>query len=257
MITKHIQQQYPAAGNCDLGIANRNGILNLRSDIQPQKIDSLSTVPSFAKLEPSIVVALSQIVLLHSFDAGQIVYWEGEPSSGYYIVQEGWLKSAKISSSGREQIIRFMGPGEVFNEVGLFGEGLNQTTIEALEPAKVWIIQRDPLIRLLEKHPPLAQTITQNMAKRVVRLISLVENLSLQPVVARLARMFLNHSTSDVLNRRRWSTQAAMAARLGTVPDVINRVLNSLAEEGLIELERTQIRILDRKGLERKTMLDD
>ena len=213
-------------------------------------------VPSFAALEPSILEALTQIAIGRSFDVGQVIFWEGEPCVGYYIVQEGWLKSAKISSSGREQIIRFLGPGQEFNEVGLLVDRLNHTTVETLEPTKLWIFQPDPMIRLMEKYPPLEKVVTQNLAKSVVGLLTLVENLSLQPVVARLARMFLDHSTSDVLNRRRWSTQAAMAARLGTVPDVINRVLGSLAEEGLIMLERNQIKILDRKGLERKTMLD-
>ena len=56
------------------------------------------------------------------------------------------------------------------------------------------------------------------------------------------------------MQRRRWSTQAEMAARLGTVPDVLNRALRSLADEGLIQIQRQQIRILDREGLERKAM---
>ena len=74
-------------------------------------------------------------------------------------------------------------------------------------------------------------------------------------VVARLARMLLEHSTGEVLRRRRWSTQTEMAARLGTVPDVLNRALRSLAEEGLIRIERHQIHILDRQGLRKKATM--
>jgi CRP/FNR family transcriptional regulator len=219
-------------------------------------VESLAAIPAFAGLDASLLEAIAQATILRSFDAGQVVFLEGERCVGLYVVQEGWLKAVKISMTGRQQVIRFVGPGEAFNEIGVFAGGLNQATVEALEPAKVWILQRDPLLRLMDEHPPLAHMITQNLAQRVLHLMSLVEDLSLRTVVARLARVFLEHSTDDVMNRRRWSTQAEMAARLGTVPDVLNRALRSLAEEGLIQIERHQILILDRHGLETKAMLD-
>jgi CRP-like cAMP-binding protein len=227
----------------------------LRSDITHKAVEVLSTIPSFAGLDATTLEAIARVAIRRSYDAGQIVFLEGEPCAGLYVVQEGWLKSVKISMTGREQVIRFVGPGEEFNEIGVFAGGLNQATVEALEPAKVWIVQRDPLIRLMDEHPPLAHIITQNLAKRVLYLMSLVEDLSLRAVVARLARLLLEHSTGEVLNRQRWFTQAEMAARLGTVPEVLNRALRSLTEEGLIQIERHQIQILDRKGLETKAML--
>jgi len=63
----------------------------------------------------------------------------------------------------------------------------------------------------------------------------------------------LEQAEGDVLHRRSWATQAEMAARLGTVPDVLSRALRGLVEEELIELARQQIRILDRPGLTAKT----
>ncbi|HUW14316.1 MAG TPA: helix-turn-helix domain-containing protein, partial [Anaerolineae bacterium] len=104
---------------------------------------------------------------------------------------------------------------------------------------------------------PLAQAITRNLAQRVLHLMGLVEDLSLRPVAARLARVLLDHSTGEVMDRRRWSTQAEMAARLGTVPEVLNRALSGLAAEALIGIERHRIRILDREGLEAKAMLSE
>ena len=227
----------------------------LRSDSTRKADEVLAATPSFAGLDADTLEAIARFANPRNYDAGQVVFIEGEPCAGLYVIQEGWLKSVKISISGREQIINFVGPGETLNEVGVIADGINPATAEALEPAKVWIIQRDALLRLMDEHPPLALVITQNLAKRVLHLMKMVENLSLQTVEARLAGIFLEHSTSDVLNRRRWSTQSEMAARLGTVPDVLNRALRSLAEEGLIQIERHQIQILDRKGLERKALL--
>ncbi|NLF74300.1 MAG: winged helix-turn-helix domain-containing protein, partial [Chloroflexi bacterium] len=87
-------------------------------------------------------------------------------------------------------------------------------------------------------------------------LVQLVEDLSLRTVEERLARLLLEQAQTDNLPRQRWATQAEMAARLGTVPDVVNRALRALAQAGLIAVERHQIRILDRDGLKAKSGLD-
>ncbi len=219
-------------------------------------VEILSSIPYFAQLDPATLEAISRAAIRRSFDAGQVVFLEGEPNSGLYAVQEGWLRSVKISPAGREQVMRFVGPGEMFNEIGVFAGGLNQVTVEALEAAVVWIIPRETLLSLMDTHPSLCRLITQNLAERILHLIGLVEDLSLRTVEERLARLLLEQSRGDLVSRPRWSTQAEMAARLGSVPDVINRALRSLVDEGLIQIERRQITILDRKGLQAKAQLE-
>lgn len=209
----------------------------------------LSSIPYFAQLDPATLEAVTRAAIQRSFDAGQVVFLEGEPCSGLYVVQEGWLRSVKISPTGREQVIRFVGPEEMFNEIGVFAGGVNQVTVEALEATALWIIPRETLLGLMDTHPSLCRLITQNLAQRVLHLISLVEDLSLRTVEGRLARVLLEQSRGDLVSRQRWSTQAEMASRLGTVPDVINRALRNLVEGGLIRIERHQIHILDREGL--------
>lgn len=72
-------------------------------------------------------------------------------------------------------------------------------------------------------------------------------------ITERLAHLLLEQAEGDVVQRQRWATQANMAARLGTVPDVLSRALHGLVEEELIEVTRHQIRILDPHGLAAKT----
>jgi CRP/FNR family transcriptional regulator len=227
----------------------------IRTDAPPKAIDAFSKVPSFSGLDQATLEAVARSAIPRAYQEKQVVFLEGEPCAGLYVIQEGWLKSIKISAAGREQVIRFVGPGETFNEISVFAGGTNQVTVEALEAARVWIIPRQALFQLIEEHPVLCQTVIQNLAKRTLHLISLIEDLSLRPVEARLARLLLEQSNRGVVNRRRWSTQAELASRLGTVPDVLNRAFRNLVEAGLIDLERQQIQILDREGLEAKAML--
>ncbi len=217
-----------------------------------QKIEIISAIPSLNGLEPSILEELARVAVRRDFDTQQVVFLENELCDGLYIVQSGWLKSIKISPAGREQVVRFVGPGEEFSGVGVFAGTLNQATVIALEPARVWVVEREPLLRLMDRYPSLARIIIKNLAKRIHHLMDLVGDLSLLTVEARLAQFILDHSTDNLMERRVWSTQAAMAARLGTVPDVLNRALRSLAEEGLVEIDRQKIQVLDRKELENK-----
>jgi CRP/FNR family transcriptional regulator len=212
-------------------------------------------VPYFAELDLATLEAVARAAIRREYESGQVVFLEGEPCAGLYVVQAGWLKSVKISPAGREQVVRFVGPGETFNEVGILASSLNLVTVIALEPATVWVVEREALLQLLEQDPHLARIITQNLARRVLYLVSLVEDLSLRTVEARLARLLLEQATDKVLHRRRWATQTEMAARLGTVPDVLNRALRKLADEGLIQVERHQIQILNRQELEARAML--
>ena len=218
-------------------------------------IEALASVASFEGLDATALETLARAAIRIEFAADQVVFLEGEPCAGLYLVQSGWLKAVKTSPTGREQVMRIVGPGEVFNEMGVLVGEANFVTVIALEPATVWVIQRDALMHLIEEHPRLSRIIMQNLAKRMQHLIRLVEDLSLRPVESRLARLLLDETATDVWSGRRWATQAGLAARLGTVPDVINRALRSLAEEGLVQIERRRIRVLDRAGLENKASL--
>ena len=184
------------------------------------------------------------------YEAGQLVILEGEPTSGLYVVQEGWLKVSKIALDGREQIIQLLGNGDVFNAIGVFTEALNPASVTALETTRLWAIGREMMLKLLDSNPLLARLIIKDLAGRVTHLISLVEDLSLRSVEARLARLLLEQSVEDKVHRKKWATQTEIASRLGTVPDVVSRTLRKMVEQGLIEISRSEIRILDRPGLE-------
>src|SRR5512146_1610223 len=212
----------------------------------------LRAVPAFAGLEPATLEVVAREAIPRHYEADEVLFLEGEPCAGLFIVERGWLKAVKISLSGREQIIRIVGAGDLFNEVEVFAGVPNQTTVIALERSEVCTISYPTMRQLLGEHPDLASIVNEDLARRVLQLLSLVEDLSLRSVESRLAKVLLESASGDEVPRQRWTTQAAMASRLGTVPDVLNRALRSLVEEGLIELDRRRIKILDPQRLAQK-----
>lgn len=209
----------------------------------------MKAVSYFAKLDDAALASVERAAIRRNYDAEQVILIEGEPCAGLYIVESGWLKAVRIGLDGREQVLQTLKPGETFNAISVFTDAPNQATVAALETSAVWMVRREVLLNLLEEHPPLARQVIQELAGKVQSLIRLVEDLSLRSVEARLARLLLEQAEGESVQRRRWATQAEMASRLGTVPDVVNRALRKLSDGGLIHVERHQIQILDKEGL--------
>jgi CRP/FNR family transcriptional regulator len=78
--------------------------------------------------EASLVFLRSQARQMH-YEAGEAIFWEGEPSQGLYWLQSGTLKAVKYAASGREQILHLIEPGETFNEVGAFADLPNPASV--------------------------------------------------------------------------------------------------------------------------------
>ena len=210
---------------------------------------TLKAVSYFSQLDAAALNLVAQSAIRRVYDPQQVILIEGEPCAGLYIVESGWLKAVKIGMDGREQVLQTLGPGDVFNIISVFTDVPNQATVAALETSVVWIVRREALLRLMDEHPPLARRVVNDLARRVMHLVRLVEDLSLRSVEARLARFLLEQAQGKSVPRKRWATQAEMASRLGSVPDVVNRALRKLAEGGMIRVARHQIQILDEERL--------
>lgn len=232
-----------------INAARYNRAMAVQGPTLAQIIQQISHIPLFARLDVPSLQELAQASRWREYETGEVVVLEGEAHPSLYYLQYGWLKVVKVSPNGREQILRFLEPGDTFNEIGVFANQPNPATAIALEPAGVWLIPRTALLRLLQEQPDFGQHIITNMAERMLYLVSLVTDLSLRPVTGRLARLLLQDAVGDVLERPRWYTQAELAARLGTVPDVVQRALRTLESDGFIAVDRHQIHILNRPAL--------
>jgi len=196
--------------------------------------------------------ALSQLAksgVWKVFAANAVVFWEGDVESNLYYLQYGSLKAVKTSPDGREQVLKIINAGEIFHEVGVLAKRENPATAIALEESGIWLIPRKALEDVLAAYPQMALRIIENMADQIIRLASLASDLSLKNVKARFAKLLLEQAEGDVIERQSWATQTEMASRLGTVPDVLSRIIRELTKAGIIEMDKQHIRILNREGL--------
>ena len=200
-------------------------------------------------LDEGALTQIAESAAWKVYPPNAVIFWEGDNESNLYFLQYGSLKAMKTSSDGREQVLRFLYAGEVFNEVGALAGKPNPATAIALEESGVWLLPRYALDKILLEHPQVALQIIENMADKIIGLVTLAADLSLKTVEARFAKLLIEFAEGDVIERRRWTNQTEMAARLGTVPDVLSRVIRELTRAGLIEMDKQSIRILDRIAL--------
>jgi len=216
----------------------------------------LSRIRRFNDLPPEAQEAIAAAARPRHYEAGQVIYLEGEPAEAVYILEKGWVKATRMSSDGREQAMLFLRPVEIFGDIAVFTGMPYPGTVTTLEEVDVWAIPAQTLLDLLRRYPELAMAVIQRLGERVLHYISLVEDLSLRSVEARLANTLLQHAELHegrlIIPRRAWTTYDEMAARLGTVRDVLSRALKTLEAEGLLKVERRQIILLDREGLARR-----
>ncbi len=215
----------------------------------------LQTFEFLRGLDKETLAKLAQNSTWKVFAPDAVVFWEGDTESNLYYLQYGSLKVLKASADGREQVLRFVSAGEMFNEVGVLAKRANPATAVALEESGIWLLPRQALEELILAHPQTAMQIIGNMADKIIGLVTLAADLSLKTVEARYAKFLLEQAEGDVIERRRWTNQTEMASHLGTVPDVLSRVIRELTKAGLIEVDKQHIRILDRAGLEERAML--
>ena len=219
--------------------------------------EHLQRVPYFAGLDAAALRELAGLATWQEYAPGAVIFLEGDVNTGLYSVHSGWIKVVKFSLDGREQVLRYFGPGEIFSEIGIFLARPNPATAIALERTALWRLHRSTLQPLFAAHPDLLLHVMANMADRIAYLAEMVADLSLHTVEVRLARLLLEAAADGTLVRQSWLTQAELAARLGTVPDVLSRALRTLADAGLIRFDRRQITILDRPSLLQRALLTE
>lgn len=214
---------------------------------------TLSQMRHFNTLPDEAQEVIIAAAIPRHFEAGQVIYLEGEPANFVYIIEHGWVNATRMTPEGREQGLLFLHPVEIFGDIAVFTGTAYPGTTTALEDVDAWVLPSETLLLLVKRYPDLALAIIRKLSDRVLYYIGLVEDLSLRSVEARLASTLLRNAElrNDqlIVPRREWTTFDEMAVRLGTVRDVLSRAMKTLEVEGYLKVEKQIIVILDPKGL--------
>ncbi|MDV2494949.1 MAG: Crp/Fnr family transcriptional regulator [bacterium] len=216
----------------------------------------LDTIPIFAGLEVSDLERLEAISAARELGRGQHLFFEGDPSEGFFVVESGRIKIYKIAPDGREHVLYLIEPGQTFALASLFGAECYLANAEAVQPSKLWLIAKAPFLNLVQAEPELAVKLLAYLAQWMKRLLALIETLSLKNVEARLAEYLLGRAQADGHHTDEGDIiltldveKKMIAAHLGTISETFSRSLKKLKDRGLIREEGSLIIITDIEGL--------
>lgn len=209
-----------------------------------QKVKILRGNEYFDDLAEDMLGDIAGYMRLREYQRGDVLFWEGDSCDGLYIIERGSAKIFRLSPQGRQYIVRILQEGDTFAEVPAFDEGANPANVEALETCRVWVINSRKLRELIKAHPAFAQKVLVNFGRMLRGMVRMVSEMAFYQVTHRLARLIAEMPQDRAAPH--W-TQEQLAARLGTVREVVARSMKELERSGAIRVEDRRIQIMDRE----------
>lgn len=222
------------------------------------RADLLRNVPLFAGLSDQELEALAESLGRRTFPRGMIIYHEGSPGDTLYIIESGQVRIFLLSDSGQEISVNIYGPGDVFGEMSLL-DGLPRSAgVVAMERTVALTLHREDFLHHLEASPHMARGILEVLSRRLRYTTEYAESLALLDVYGRVAAKLLELAERYGVQKEGIQiglrlTQAELASWVGATRESVNKVLGTLRDQRLIEVQGQRITILDRRGLERRT----
>jgi CRP/FNR family transcriptional regulator len=219
----------------------------------PIKHATLSQIALFASLTEAEIQALGQRAVERRFQPDEMLFWEGEPCAGIFLIVEGGVKIFKTSPGGREMMLALETAPSTVAELPLFDGGPYPASVRAVGPVVSLFINKNDFQQVCRQYPDVALKILAVVGRRLRHLVGVVEAMTFGSVTQRLARLLLDAAVQAGASEFDLPiTHAEMASRLGTVREVVSRNLARFRAEGLVRMQGHRIEIVDRAGLERE-----
>lgn len=221
------------------------------SEDRSNKFGYLQMVDIFQDLTGEEIEEINRATTLSSCRRGKILYMPEDTSEVLFLLKEGRVQLYRISPDGKKLVIATIGPGTVFGEMTLIGQGMHNTFAEAIEDCVLYVMSREDVERLLVTKPKVALRIFEALGNRLRETESRLEEIAFKGIPARLASLLLQLSDEEGSDTVSGMTHQDLGEQIGTYRETTTQTLNTFKAEGLIDIGRKRIVILDREGLQR------
>ncbi|WP_054028399.1 Crp/Fnr family transcriptional regulator [Bacillus sp. FJAT-28004] len=215
----------------------------------------LRQVPLFRDLSEEEIAGLSRIMIQRSYRKKTIVFTEGSEKEAIYFIQNGLIKTYKTDENGHQQIVSFLKTGDMFPHTGLFHTNHYPATAETIVPTALFAMPIKPFELLLRSNPGIAVKLMWVMSQKILELQEKLQELTGQDVQNRgqLFLLKLAENNGTVKNGKHHieipMTHQDIANAIGTTRETVNRLLNQLRKEGIVETDRSGFVIHDMEAL--------
>ena len=214
-------------------------------------VEALRRLPLFTDLSEEELALIGVSMSRVSYEAGTIIFAEGEVCRELLIVEEGSVRLLKSAPDGRRQLLSIERKGASLAELAVFDEGRYPATAEAATQTVLLRMSAEVFRKTCLENPPMALKVMKVLGSRLRHLVGLVEELSFSTVRARLIAFLVKLAeekgirNSPEIRFELTENNEELAARLGTVRELVSRNLGRLHGEGLIIMKKRMVHVPD------------
>lgn len=230
-----------------------------KSDIHESTRDRLRRVPIFGELEDEDLDRLAGLSRIVQVRRKEMLYSDGEPYRGMFVLLSGLAVVYKLSGDGRMLILHVCRPGDTFAEDPLFEDPEARYSAHArvTRDSEVMFLPRDKFLPYLKQHPEVAWELLRGFAVRLRELSQQLEGVTLREVTARLARYLVSEvEKAGLLDDPKPVltlplAKGSLASYLGTVHETLSRSFARLIRERVVAVDGPRVTVLDPERLRR------
>lgn len=219
------------------------------------KVDYLSNIQVFRDLTPNELAQMDRQLTMSTCRPGKIFYMPEDSGEVLFLLKKGRVQLYRIAPNGKKLVMATLGPGAIFGEMSLVGQGMHNTFAESMDECVLCVMSRSDVERLVQEKPEVAFRFVEALGKRLTQLEARLEDIAFKSIPARLASLLLT------LNEEQGGRQTVngythqdLSEMLGTYRETITQTLNDLKADGLVSIARKQVVLLNMPRL--RTLAD-
>lgn len=218
--------------------------------MQTQKLDYLSSIRIFRDLSPAELAAMDRRITMSTCATGKIFYMPEDSGEVLFLLKKGQVQIYRLAPNGKKLVVSTLGPGAIFGEMALVGQGMHNTFAEAIDECVLCVMSRADVERLVREKPDVAFRFLEAMGGRLTELETHLEDIAFKSMPARLAGLLLRLAAEQGGNELRGYTHQDLSEMLGTYRETISQILNEFKAQGLIDIGRKHIVLRDNGRLQ-------
>ena len=221
----------------------------------------LRDIDIFQDLSPDEVETLGHRAPMQTVEAGTVFYSPEDASEVLFILKVGRVRIYRLSADGKALTTAMIDAGTIFGEMAILGQGMHDSYAEALTPCVLCLMSRDDVKRLLLGDQRVALRITETMGRRLLEAERRLSDFAFKSLPERIATILMTLAEREPSRFSIWPGRASrpelrftheqLAEMVGTHRETATKVLNDWREQGLIELKRGKVVLIDLEALRR------